>query len=448
MNRLILLIILFIVACAQAARAESYRLNLKEAVALAVDKNSQVRAAGFRADAARQGVAIATARYYPAIVFNESFTASNSPTQTFMMKLDEGRFSQSDFQISNLNNPGTEHDFKTAVTARQTLFDPSLAPGRELAVQESKLIDTRLEGSKEETAFRVFKTYLDVQKAQARISAAEQAVSAARENIRLAEVRKQAGVGLRSDELRARTNLSANEQQLISARNDLTIAKMQLAGLIGLNETDTVDISEAAIIAVPLLQSSEELVTTALEQRTAVKLSQAENNMADAAVRLANSSYLPVIGAYASYQLNSNDTPFTADNESWSAGVGLTWELFDGFRRSSKKNKAVAELAAAVALREQAKRDASLRVRESYLRSAEMGKRFEVAKNALQDAEETVRLLSKRFENSLAIMIELLDAQTVLNQTRNELVESEANYSLAKGYVYFSAGTFLKEINK
>lgn len=441
-------IICLIVACAQAARAESYRLNLKEAVALAVEKNSLVRAAGFRADAVRQGVAIATARYYPAIAFNESFTASNSPTQTFMMKLDEGRFSQNDFQISNLNNPGTEHDFKTAVTARQTIFDPTLAPAREIAVQESRLIDTRLEGSKEETAFRVFKTYLDVQKAQARISAAEQAVSAARENIRLAEVRKQAGVGLRSDELRARTNLASNEQQLISARNDLTIAKMQLAVLIGLNENDSIDISEAAIIAVPLLHSSEELVTTALEQRTDVKLSRAESDKADAVVRLANSSYLPVIGAYASYQLNSNDTPFTADNESWSAGVGLTWELFDGFRRSSEKNKAVAEQAAAAALREHAKRDAALRVRESYLRSAEMGKRFDVAKNALQDAEETVRLLSKRFENSLAIMIELLDAQTMLNQTRNELVESAANYSLAKGYVYFSAGTFLKEINK
>jgi len=122
--------------------------------------------------------------------------------------------------------------------------------------------------------------------------------------------------------------------------------------------------------------------------------------------------------------------------------------MFDGFRRSSEKNKAIAEQSAAAAAREQAKRDASLRVRENYLRSIEMGIRFDVAKNALQDAEETVRLLSKRFENSLAIMIELLDAQTVLNQTRNEVIESEANYSLAKGYVYFSAGTFLKEISK
>ncbi len=441
-------IISLIVASSRVAWAESYRLSLKEAVTMAVEKNSLVRAAGFTAEAGRQGIDIATSRYYPAVSFNESFTASNSPTQTFMMKLDEGRFSQSDFVINNLNNPGEEHDFKTAVTVRQTIFDPSIAPAREMAVQDSRIKDTRLEGSKQETAFRVLKVYLDVQKAQARIRAAEQAISAARENLRLTEVRKQAGIGLRSDELRARTNLSANEQQLISAENNFTIAKMQLVDLIGLNEKDTIDINEATIIGIPLPQNSEELVSAALDNRTEVKLSRAESEKADAALRLANSSYLPLVGAYASYQLNSKDTPFAADNNSWTAGVALTWELFDGFRRASELNKTTAEKAATMELREHAKRDASLRIRESYLRSTEMGKRLEVAKNVLQDAEETVRLLTRRFENSMAIMIELLDAQTVLNQTRNELVESEANYALAKGYVYFTAGTFLKEITK
>ena len=441
-------IICLLIASSSVAWAESYRLSLKEAITMAVEKNSLVRAAGFTAEAGRQGIDIITSRYYPAVSFNESFNASNSPTQTFMMKLDEGRFSQNDFLINNLNNPDTEHDFKTAVTVRQNIFDPSIAPAREIAGHESEIRGTRLVASKEETAFRVLKVYLDVQKAQARINAAEQAMGAARENLRLTEVRKQAGIGLRSDELRARTNLSANEQQLISAQNNFTIGKMQLADLIGLEENDSFDINETTIVAIPLPQQSKELVSEALANRTEVKLAQSEYEKAEAAVRLANSSYLPTVGAYASYQLNSNETPFSVDNNSWSAGVALNWELFDGFRRSSDGKKSAAEKAATLELRDHAKREASLRVRESYLRSTEMGKRFDVAKNALQDAEETVRLLTKRFENSMAIMIELLDAQTVLNQTRNELVESEANYALAKGYVYFTAGTFLKEITK
>jgi outer membrane protein TolC len=45
-------------------------------------------------------------------------------------------------------------------------------------------------------------------------------------------------------------------------------------------------------------------------------------------------------------------------------------------------------------------------------------------------------------------MVELLDAQTALNQTRADLVDSEANLALARGYVYYSAGIFLKEMTK
>ncbi|MFA7062159.1 MAG: TolC family protein, partial [Pedobacter sp.] len=59
-----------------------------------------------------------------------------------------------------------------------------------------------------------------------------------------------------------------------------------------------------------------------------------------------------------------------------------------------------------------------------------------------------VRLLSRRFENSLATMVELLDAQTALNQTRVNLVDTEANYALADARVYYTAGIFLKEIMK
>jgi outer membrane protein TolC len=82
------------------------------------------------------------------------------------------------------------------------------------------------------------------------------------------------------------------------------------------------------------------------------------------------------------------------------------------------------------------------------MRREEMGKRLEVVRHSLDDAEETVRLLSKRFDNSLATMVELLDAQTVLNQVRAGLVESEANYTLAGGNIYYTAGILLKEMLK
>lgn len=441
------LIICSLVVSVGTVNAETYSLSLKDAIALSIDKNNLVRSAGFTADAARQEIAITGSRYYPEISFEETFVASNAPTQTFMMKLDEGRFTQNDFQINNLNDPGIQHDFKTLLTLHQPIYNPATAPAKEMAVKEAEKKGLGYDAAKEDTAFQVFRLFLEVQKSKAQLRAIEQAEDNARENMRLATVRTGAGVGLRSDELRARTHLASVEQQIITAQNNLMLAKMQLANVIGLKEGDNVDISESTSVITPAVPP-EELVNVALENRKDLQQSMVELEKSDAALRLARSGYLPSVGTFASYQLNSNDTPFGSDNDSWTAGISLKWQLFDGFKRYHEKGRAVAARSAAAEMLENRVREVRYRVRESNMRRGEMGKRLEVVRSSLADAEETVRLLTKRFENSLATMVELLDAQTALNQVRASLVESEVNYSLAGGYVYYAGGIFMKEMLK
>jgi outer membrane protein TolC len=146
--------------------------------------------------------------------------------------------------------------------------------------------------------------------------------------------------------------------------------------------------------------------------------------------------------------MNAENTPFGSDNDAWAAGISLKWQIFDGFRRCREQDRASAGRSAAAETLEHSLKEATYQVQESLLRREEMVKRRDVARHALLDAEETVRLLSRRFENSLATMAELLDAQSALDQTRTSLVESEANYALAGGQVYYTSGIFLKEMIK
>ena len=97
-------VLLFSVA---AAGAETLKLSLKDAMNMALENNNQVKAARFTSHAAKQGIENANSRYLPAVSLEETLVASNSPVNTFMMKLDEGRFANSDFLISNLNNPSS-----------------------------------------------------------------------------------------------------------------------------------------------------------------------------------------------------------------------------------------------------------------------------------------------------------------------------------------------------
>ncbi|MHB8056923.1 MAG: TolC family protein [Desulfuromonadaceae bacterium] len=428
-----------------AAGAETLKLSLRDAIGMALENNNQIKAAGFNSHAARQGIDAANSRYLPVISFEETFAATNSPTNAFMMNLDEGRFSTTDFDT--INNPAARHDFKTALSIQQPLYVPSLSPLKSLAVKEAQKSELELEGMRQSIAFQVFFTYLDVQKADAQLKTTDKAVGDARENMRIAVVRTSTGVGLRSDELRSRTHLSMVEQQHISAQNNLILAKMKLAMLIGMPEEGAYEISgfSDTIEVAPI---SDQVVREALDSRVEIKQSQADLEKSAAALRLAWSGYLPTVGAFAAYQLNAKDAPFPSDNEAWTAGVSLKWNVFEGFRTNSERRRALSGQSAAREMLESASKDVRFQLKESYVRRDEAAKRLEVTRNSVLDAEETVRLLTKRYENSLATMVELLDAQTALNQTRANMVDAEAGYALAGGRVYYMSGTFVKEILK
>jgi outer membrane protein TolC len=442
-----LLVICAVLLCASAAEAGTPKLSLRDALNMALENNSRVKAANFNALAVRQGVESVNARYLPTVSLEETLVASNSPVTTFMMKLDEGRFTQSDFLIDNLNNPSDSHDFKTVLSIQQPLFVPSLGPLKDIAAKDARQAELGLEAARQDTAFQVFSLYLEVQKAGAHLKAADQAVDDARENMRLATVRTASGVGLKSDELRSRTHLSMVEQQQISAANNLALARMKLALLIGLPENDMVEVSEVPEeITVPPL--SDQQVHETLQNRIDIRISRTDLEKADASLRLVRSEYLPTIGTFASYQLNAKNAPFTADNDAWTTGVSLKWHIFEGFRTASDQKRAVASRASAREMLEAATKDVKYQLRESYLRRDEAGKRLEVARHAVKGAEETVRLLGKRYENSLSTLVELLDAETALNQAKADLAENEAGYALAGGRIYYLSGTFVKEMLK
>jgi outer membrane protein TolC len=68
------------------------------------------------------------------------------------------------------------------------------------------------------------------------------------------------------------------------------------------------------------------------------------------------------------------------------------------------------------------------RVNEAYIRIREREKTVSLAKTALADSEEALRLVRTRYENSLAPMVDLLDTQLMLDNARVRLIEAENEY--------------------
>lgn len=438
-------VLLFIMMSASAFAGRS--LALKEAISLALEKNNLVKAAEFEEAAARKEASASRGRFLPRIYLDETASASNSPTKVFMMKLDQGRFTQNDFMIGNLNNPSSHGDFRTSFILEQPLFDARIFTDAELAGKEEKLRGSALEKRRQEVAYMVYCACLEIQKAKGYLKAAEEGVRDAGEHERLARVRGKNGVGLKSDELRASTFLAEMEQRKITAENDLILAQLRLAKTVGFEPGETADIVKV-LTPLPVQQNGVELRKLAWENRQDIKEAVIEVEKAETSVKESHYAYLPTLYGTAAYQMNDRDVPFGRDKDSWMVGASFRWEIFDGLRRENKVGKASALASAASEYLENYRKEVALQVEESRLECEEAAKRLEVACHSVEDSEEAMRLINRRFENSISTMVELLDAQTALNSARAKLIANESDYALATARLYHATGTFLKEVMK
>ena len=86
-------------------------------------------------------------------------------------------------------------------------------------------------------------------------------------------------------------------------------------------------------------------------------------------------------------------------------------------------------------------------IHEAYLSVDEARKKADLAAIALKTAEEGTRLIRIRYEGALSPLLDLLDAQTALNQARAAAAAAENEWLTAKARLGYESGTILEDLN-
>ena len=424
---------------------ESYGLekqvSLTEAVKTALKENHEIRAAQNQLFAQKDEVGIARSAIMPRIAVEERATRTNNAPTSFMLKLNQGRFSQSDFDINSLNNPDPVNDFQTLLSIEQPIFDLKSSIGLSMAKRSYAAQGKSFQRKKEETALKVARVYLQVHTAKGVVEVTQKALEDAREHLRIVEERYKNGLGLYSDTLRATTAVTAAEQQVVSADKNLAVAKRMLGLLMG--TADSVDIDNQNI---DLPFKPMEYYAGASLSRKDLEALAIHHENAQTNVKLAESRYFPTLRLAGSYQLNDHRAPLGSEGESWLAMAALHWDLFDGTNREFARSKALHQVKEVEEQLKGLKKVVSFKIQEAFLNVEEAKKNAQLARSALKTAEEGKRLVKSRYENSLSLLVDFLDVQVHLDQARVNKVARENEYLFAVINLCFESGTILTDL--
>jgi outer membrane protein len=436
-----MLVAIFLLAGVSAALAQERVLSLPEALEYAMGGNPELRAGTESLLAQKEEIGIARSFLLPKLTFEERFMRTNNPVYVFMSKLNEERFTMQDFAIDSLNHPQAVNDFQTALSFEQAVFAPKASIGMDMAKKEFAAQDDELARKKEDVALRVFKAYMGVQTAKSYVKAAEKGVEDAREHERIAQARLKANLGLLADTLRAKVALTFAEERLVDVRKNLDVAKRALGLALGLTESIDVAAERPSFEVKPI-----EYYYEASLSRKDLKSLETKYDNAQNMLKMANAGYLPVVGVGGTYQLNDHNKPFGAEGDSWQVAAFLRWELFDGAKREHERQKAKHRIAETNEYLKGFRKELSFNIYQAFLGVEASKKGLDLAKAAVESAEEGRRLVRLRYENSLSPVVDLLDAQASLDASRADAIEKESAYLAAIAGLDFQSGIILKDL--
>ncbi|MFN3476686.1 MAG: TolC family protein, partial [Candidatus Methylomirabilales bacterium] len=379
------------------AQEKGRELSLPRAIEIALERSPLLQAARYQVEAAVAGVDRARASLLPKLDVRESFTRADNPVFAFSSKLNQGRFTQADFDVNRLNHPEATSNFQTNLSFAQPIYTGGKASiGFEQAKLHREATVQGFDRTRQEVIFQVAKAYYRVLLARADLEAVKSAIQAAEANRDLALARFKAGLVVESDVLSADVRLSSLKEQGIIAQNQLILAQAALNDVMGLPLEEPFEIKDRLKERPARSGRLEELERLALTRRPDYQRLGFEERALDLGVALARAEFLPILRATAGYELNH--LSFAANGQdSWFVGIVLQWNLFNGLEDRAKVAEAKARFGEIHAQRVRMRSGIKLEVKDAFLTLKAAEERIGVAKRAVTQAEESLRIVKDRY---------------------------------------------------
>lgn len=328
-----------------------------------------------------------------------------------------------------------------------TLFD-GMARWNNIKTQKSNLnaSEATLVTQRYNVALNVKTAYYAVLTAREQESAAERQLEQAEQQLRVSTAKINAGSATRTDSLSGAIAVGNARQAILNAQNQVRNANAQLTRYVATPYTVTATAADTSDIAeIDVDEAS--LLSMALEG-PAVRQSTAQVNAAQTAAKAARAPYMPTLSMNMSYGLtvdNSSHLQWGAPSgNSTSFGFNLGYTLFNNYTREAQ----IVQTRVGVENAEANLRDQKFAAQQNlstYLnnfRTALLS--IELNKLQIQAAEENLRVVQEQYNLGTKQLLDLLTAQTSLDNVRTTLISSRQNARLAKANIESLIGRDIK----
>lgn len=251
------------------------------------------------------------------------------------------------------------------------------------------------------------------------------------------EVMKKEGIITANDVLRSEIVLTDYQLSANEISNDIAIASQQLSIAMGMDEELIYTPDSTFLDAPQYLSDFNQYVQEAYINYPDLRISKTNTDIANNNLKIVKADYLPTLSLQVgnTFQRPIPNTSPVQDLyiNSWAVTLNLSYRISALFDRKSSLLAAKTQISVTELAQDQQKQNIRMKVKEAYLNHQEALDRINALEKTINQANENYRIVSNKYFNHLAILTDLLDANTVQLNSELQLTTAKANAA----YTYY-----------
>jgi outer membrane protein len=403
---------------------EGEELTLERCLEIAIKNQPVIMQYFYTAQANEAQLGQAKSGYYPQLDTKSSFTRYNAVKQT-------------DDPIPPIN---TAYGYKygdNTLTLTQKIYDFGKREDR-VGVARLNLDSSRKDVENQITSvvYNVKNAYSLVLKSKYSRDVYVDVRDQYRKQLDQAKLFFESGKKPKYDVTNAEVYLSNADLKLIEAENELSKAWVSLNTAMGYDGPASYTIKEIRDLE-SYKVTEQDAVERANKNRQDLQSLLVQKAAAEKEVSLAKKDYFPSLDANAGYEFAGSQTPLA---QGWTAGVSLSWNLFQGFSTQQAVQKALANMRVTEAKIANLKLQVRQEVKTALLNLKKAEESIVNAKVQVRQATENMELANLRYQMGLGTTLDVTIATVNYSQAKQthitalyDRVTAKANLEKAMG---------------
>jgi outer membrane protein len=415
-------------AAAVAQQAQQPQpITLDDAVRLALQRNSDLQRQVLLALSAEQDRVIARSAILPLLTFNASAAEQrvNGIQVVSGVEIPTGGPT-----IQQRTTYGEL--FSSRIAVQQLVFDGGKwwnnLSAADLGLSSSR---AQVDEQRLQITYLVEQRFYELVRAKRQLVVFGDAAARSRDQANYTQRLFEGGRATQADVYAARANRDNDEVTRLGQERAVELARADLSSAIGLDPGAPLTVVEPVNMMAEPAQPPplHPAIERALESRPSLKAFALTTEQNRKLASAAKGDYWPSISVFGQWSRNATDAkPFFVEspgrNSQASAGLSLSWNIFNGFSTDANVRKADIQVALAENDLANGRRSVANDVEKAVAQLATARAQVRVAQQAEQTAREGMRLARTRQEVGVGTQLEVRDAELKLTQAQLNVVGS------------------------